>query len=131
MAFALFLTRPAEGDTLIEGHVVADDRRFSDDDAHAMVDEQAFADLGAGMDLDAREEAGNRGNEAGRDEPLMLIEEVGQAMGPDGMKAGIAEQDFQRVLGGCIAWRSAILCRKKVNKKRPAVIQRRWSVVPL
>ena len=68
-----------------------------------MVDEQAFADLGAGMDLDAREEAGNRGNEACRDEPLMLIEEVGQAMGPDGMKAGIAEQDFQRVLGGWIA----------------------------
>lgn len=103
MAFALFLTRPAEGDTLIEGHVVADDRRFSDDDAHAMVDEQSFADLGAGMDLDAREEAGNRGNEACRDEPLMLVEEVGQAMGPDGMKAGIAEQDFQRVLGGWIA----------------------------
>ena len=48
-----------------------------------MVDEQAFADLGAGMDLDAREEAGNRGNEACRDEPLMLVEEVGQAMGPD------------------------------------------------
>ena len=45
-----------------------------------MVDEQAFADLGAGMDLDAREEAGNRGNEACRDEPLMLVEEVGQAM---------------------------------------------------
>ena len=103
MAFAFFLTRPAEGHALIEGNVVADDRRFSDDNAHAMVNEQAFANLGAGMDLDAREEAGNGGNDAGRDKPLMLVEEVGQAMGPDGMKAGIAKQDFQRILSSWIA----------------------------
>lgn len=68
-----------------------------------MVNEQAFANLGAGMDLDAREEAGNGGNDAGRDKPLMLVEEVGQAMGPDGMKAGIAKQDFQRILSSWIA----------------------------
>lgn len=103
MAFALFLTCPAEGHALIEGDVVADDCRFADDDAHAMVDKQAFTNLGAGMDFDARKEAGNSGNDTGRDKPLMLIEKVGQAMGPDGMKARIAKQDFQRVLSGWIA----------------------------
>ena len=42
------------------------------------------------------------GNDAGRDKPLMLVEEVGQAMRRC-MKAGIAKQDFQRILSSWIA----------------------------
>ena len=35
-------------------HVLADLRRLADDDAHAVVDEEARPELGRGMDLDAR-----------------------------------------------------------------------------
>ena len=48
--------RPAQRDALVEVAVIADLRRFADDDAHAVVDEEALADFGARMDLDA----GNR-----------------------------------------------------------------------
>ena len=43
----------AKRDALIELHVLADGRRFADDDAGAVVDEEAAADLRAGMDVDA------------------------------------------------------------------------------
>lgn len=39
---------PAEGHALIKRHIVADDRRFADDHAVAMVDEKALADARAG-----------------------------------------------------------------------------------
>ncbi len=38
---------------LVSHHAVADLRRLADDHAHAVVDEEPFADLGCGMDLDA------------------------------------------------------------------------------
>ena len=45
-------TERAERHALIELDVVADDRRLADDDAGAVVDEEVFADLGAGVDVD-------------------------------------------------------------------------------
>src|SRR4029453_9963595 len=47
---------PAEGDPVVEHHVVAEDRGLADHDAHAVVDEEASADRGPRMDLHAREE---------------------------------------------------------------------------
>ena len=43
---------PPEGDAVVDGAVVTDLGGLADDDAHAVVDEQALADLRAGMDLD-------------------------------------------------------------------------------
>jgi len=43
----------AERDALIELHVVADEARLADDDAGAMVDEEALADARARVDVDA------------------------------------------------------------------------------
>ena len=42
-----------ERDRLIEPHVAADDGGLADDDAGAVIDEEARADRGAGMDVDA------------------------------------------------------------------------------
>ena len=42
----------AERRALIELDVVADDRRLADDDARTVVDEEVFADLRAGVDVD-------------------------------------------------------------------------------
>jgi hypothetical protein len=49
---------------VIHGDVVADDRRFSDYDARAMVDEDALANGRAGMNVDIRHKAREPGNEA-------------------------------------------------------------------
>ena len=44
----------AQGDALVEFHVVADDRGFADYDASAVVDEKVGADLRSGVDVDTR-----------------------------------------------------------------------------
>src|ERR1019366_7239128 len=43
-----------QGHALIELHVASEDARLSDDDARAVVDEEALADLRSGADVDAR-----------------------------------------------------------------------------
>ena len=48
---------PAQRDLLVEVAIVTDDRRLADDDAHAVVDEEAAPDLRARVDLDAGEPA--------------------------------------------------------------------------
>lgn len=48
MALALVPGGAAQGNTLIEGDVVADLGGFADDDTHAVVDEEAPADPGPG-----------------------------------------------------------------------------------
>ena len=45
MALAVFLAGAAESHSLIESHVVADDRCLADHHAHAVIDEQPAADL--------------------------------------------------------------------------------------
>ena len=65
---------------LIEAHVAADDRRLADHDARSVVDEEAFADLRARMDVDA-----GRGMRDFRDDPrehrrAETIEHVRQTM---------------------------------------------------
>ncbi len=57
VTLAVLLAGAAERDALVEGYVVADDRSFTDDHAHAVIDEEAAADLRAGMNLDAGKEA--------------------------------------------------------------------------
>ena len=54
MALAGLLAGAAESHTLIEQAVVADLGGFAYHDAHAVVDDEALADFGAGVDLDAR-----------------------------------------------------------------------------
>ena len=53
MALADVLTRAAQRNALINGHIVADDGGFADDHAVAMVDEHPAPDLRAGVNFNA------------------------------------------------------------------------------
>ncbi len=52
MAFDLMQTGPAQGYAVVDRHMVTDLRRFTDDHAHAMVNENVSTDPRAGMDFD-------------------------------------------------------------------------------
>ncbi len=54
----------AERDRLIESHALADDGRFADHDAGAVVDEEAFVDRCAGMDVYSGFRMGDLGDDA-------------------------------------------------------------------
>ena len=107
MALAADLAGAAEGDALVEGDVVADDGGFTDDDTHAVVDEEAAADDGAGVDLDAGPEAGDLGTEAGEELEAPAPEPVIDAMDPDGLEAGIAEQHHEPRGGSGVSFEDA------------------------
>src|SRR5579871_2052224 len=59
MAFAVFFAGAAMRDSLLEGNVVADDRCFSDHDAHTVIDKETASEFCAGMDFNSSEKAGD------------------------------------------------------------------------
>ena len=95
MAFALLLAGAAQCDPLIEGDVVAHDCRFTDHDAHSVVNKQAAPDLGSGVDFNASEQAGYLGQESRRKAQPVLPEPVVDAVSPERVQSGVAEQDFE------------------------------------
>ncbi len=87
----------AERDLVVEHHIVADDSCFADDHARAMVDEEAFADLRARVDLDAAgQEAGELRDQAWDEGDVRAIEFVGEAVEEHGPEA-LIEQGFEEV----------------------------------
>ena len=88
-------TGTAESDALIEGDVAADDGGFADDDAGGVVDEEAAAEQGSGVDVDAGEEAAELGEDAGGKAQFGAPEGVADAVSPDGPEAGVTEEDFE------------------------------------
>ena len=64
---------PAQGDPVVDHHVVADLRGLPDDHAHAVVDEEAPADGGPGVDLDPGQEAPGLGEQARREARLGVL----------------------------------------------------------
>ncbi len=66
--------RAAEGDTVVQEHVVADFGRLPDDDADPVVDEHALADLRGGVDLDAGQEPRDVGVESGEQRSVVRPE---------------------------------------------------------
>ena len=64
MALAVRQTRAAKRYALIDRAAVADLRRFADNDARTMIDEDPLADASRRMDLDSRKEARDVGQEA-------------------------------------------------------------------
>ena len=89
----------AQGDALVELHIVADDGGLADDDAGAVVDEEVSADLRPGVDVDAGAAVGVFRHDPGDKGHLQLVEHVGQAVDGDGVKAGIGD-DHLRLVGG-------------------------------
>lgn len=59
-----------------------------------MIDEEPAADLGAGMNLDAGEEAGGLADEARQGRQAPPVERMRHTVALHGPKPGIAEQDL-------------------------------------
>ena len=95
MALAFVLAGAAEGDALVEGDVVAYDGSFADDRPGAVIDEEAAAEFGTGMDFDSGEQARDLREPAGEESQIMTPQPVREMVRPDGVKAGIAEKNFR------------------------------------
>src|SRR5580704_7417904 len=57
MSLTVLLSSAAKSDSLIQSHVVADDRGLADHHTNAMIDEKSSANFGSGMDFDSSKEA--------------------------------------------------------------------------
>src|SRR3546814_14792229 len=82
----------AEGDALVERHVVADLRGLTDHDAHAVVDEQPLADPGAGMDLDAGDDVADMRDAESQQVPADMPRTVPHTMDHPRVDAGGAHR---------------------------------------
>ena len=95
MAFFFPEACSAQGDALIDRAVVADLGGLADDDADAMIDEQAAADLRAGMDVDRRQDAPEMRHEPAREMPAAPPEPMAKPMEQQHLEPGVAEDDFE------------------------------------
>src|SRR3546814_16964410 len=85
----------------------ADLRSFTNDHAHAVIDEKAPPDARARMNLNASEPARQIRVEARQPLQLMRPQPVADAMPPDRMQARIARQHFPRTARGRVAIQNA------------------------
>src|SRR5256712_795974 len=88
-------TRAPQRDPMEQCDVLPDLRRLTDDDAHAVVDEEAGPEPGGGMDLDSGQEARDVGNEAGGGAPAAVPDAVGHAMERDRGHPPIAQHHLE------------------------------------
>jgi hypothetical protein len=93
----------AEGDGLIDAHIVADDRGLADHDAGAVIDEETRSDAGARMDVDSRPGMGDLRDQACHQLRVQPVQDVGEPVMDDRGHAGIADQDLREIPGGGIA----------------------------
>lgn len=96
-------TPRAEPHRLIRAHALADDRRFADDDARAVVDEEGLVDRRAGLNVDARFGMRDLGDDAGDHCRAEEIEAMGESAPDDRGDARIAENHFVETSGGRVA----------------------------
>ena len=59
MAFDFLEADAAEGDPMVKRHIITDDCRLTDDDAHAMVDKDSATKAGSRVDLNPGKKAGD------------------------------------------------------------------------
>ena len=67
---------------MIEHHVIANDRRLTDDNAGSVVDEESPSDHGPGMDLNAGQHARDLGQQSGQERDAQLIQGVRDTVRP-------------------------------------------------
>ena len=80
---------------MIDEAVVSDLGGLADDETHAVVDDQALADSGAGVDLDPGAAAAGLGDQAGQKVQPVGVAPVGPAVAAHGLQAGIEQQHLQ------------------------------------
>ncbi len=101
MALAVLFAGTAERHALIHGHVIADNRRFPDDNAVSVVDEKPFAELCAGVNLDAGLSGAPLRNPACQEIMFIFIKSVRHLIVQQHLETGI-EQHFQVGMNGRI-----------------------------
>ena len=89
VAFGLGQDLSAEGDAVVEHDAVPNFGGFADDNAHAVVNEEATSDGGTGVDFHAGEEAGELRQDARWALDVAGPQGVRDAVHPDGVKAGV------------------------------------------
>ena len=94
VTFALLAASTAERDALVEQDIVSNLGSFADDDSRAVIDEEAAAECGAWVDFNPGKEAADLRDQPGDEGDAPTVEFMGEAVGQDGMKAGVAEEDF-------------------------------------
>src|SRR5204862_4297795 len=85
----------AQGDSVIQGHIIADFGSLADHDSHPVVDEKAPANRSAGMDLDARGASPNLRHNSPKQPPPMLPEPVRRPVEKQDMHTRISKQNLK------------------------------------
>jgi hypothetical protein len=94
MPLACFFPGAAQGDALINQGVVSHKCRFSNDNPHAVVDKDSFAEGCTGVNLYASKKPGQVRDKPGQEGNAMAMQPMGKPMTGDRMETGITEQDF-------------------------------------
>ena len=100
MALAGVLAGTAQGDAVVDRAVVADLRRLTKDDAHAVVDKELAPDLGAGVDLDAGQVARQLADKTGQEETPVVVQKMCDLVRDQHMKAGVQDDDLRHIARG-------------------------------
>ena len=79
---------------MIERHVRADLGGLADHHAHAVINEHPIADAGAGMDLDAGQDAADMADEPAHQQPAVPPGPVAQAVEQQCVKSRIAQDNL-------------------------------------
>ncbi len=93
----------AEGDSLVDPYVVADNRGLADHDAGTVIDEKARSDAGAGMDIDPSSGMRDFGNQASHQPGVQPMQDMSEPVMDNRCHAGIADQDLREIPGRGIA----------------------------
>ena len=94
-----FHRQRAQRHPLVEFHLIADMRGSADNNACAMIDEEALADVGGGVDVNACFLVGEFRQHTRGQGHAVQVERVGQPIEGNGIEAGIGENDFVQTLG--------------------------------
>ncbi len=93
----------AQRHALIQPYPVTHYGRLADDNAGAMIDEEAAPDRCPGMNVDTRTRMGNFGDDAGDQRRAQIIEAMGEPMMDDRQHRWIADQHLIHAARGGIA----------------------------
>ena len=102
MALSPVLACTAQGNTVVDQHIVADLRGLADDNPHTVVNDQPAADLGPGVNLDAGTPAVPLGFQPRQKKQFVPVEKMGNPVADDGVDAGIEQENLQFAPSGRI-----------------------------
>jgi hypothetical protein len=93
---------------MIHGNIITDLGSFTDNNPHAVINEELTADPGARVNLNAGDEAGYLRGEPTKKKQLMNPAPVGEPMEPDGVQARITEEHLNKIARSWITVKNRI-----------------------